>query len=545
MSKIQEYLEQIRLARYGKDVRQAIHDAIHQCYEDGKAGSVDLVARESIEALQEDINSKTEKMEIATTTSTTIQGTKHGGFRLTKMLANTIQNGVPSPATSFPLLSTGDCVEMIVGGHNTTSGAYSSTYTSYICNKYPIPCKSGDVIKFVVNDEHVNDMWIIYYDESMSRVTFGHIESNIAEFNAPSGVAYFNINIGNVTDINPQTVGKITITINGKYLGVAKTHGKNFLNPSRITHTFIGSGLVPSTNSEYDLYELFEVGEYVLSWGKNSTGYTYIIYYDENKNIILRDVYSATVGNSALVDTTKGSYFRVMHANSTASTFPVDVQLEKGTIATPFEEHKETVVYYLTQYPMIKGSTLYRENGLVKAKHGRAETIFKGSESWSYSADVGNGIYRFESTALINVVSTTDIFNVMSDKFTVGSDGAYKCRFNADGDLLMWVPGDVLSEVSASAFKTWLTSNPTTVQYPLATPTIETLDAESQIALNSLETFDGMTYVEFDTRVQPLEFEAEVGTSQVGAYTLESLNNSESNAVKIEDAINTMLLITP
>ena len=48
MSNIEENLAFILSSRYGEDVRQAIHDAIHDCYEDGKAGSVDLVAREQI-----------------------------------------------------------------------------------------------------------------------------------------------------------------------------------------------------------------------------------------------------------------------------------------------------------------------------------------------------------------------------------------------------------------------------------------------------------------------------------------------------------------
>lgn len=53
MSNIQTFLEKILSARYGKDVRQSIHDAIHQCYEDGKAGSVDLTAREEIGVIEE------------------------------------------------------------------------------------------------------------------------------------------------------------------------------------------------------------------------------------------------------------------------------------------------------------------------------------------------------------------------------------------------------------------------------------------------------------------------------------------------------------
>ena len=48
MSNIEQNLAFILSSRYGEDVRQAIHDSIHDCYEDGKAGSVDLIAREQI-----------------------------------------------------------------------------------------------------------------------------------------------------------------------------------------------------------------------------------------------------------------------------------------------------------------------------------------------------------------------------------------------------------------------------------------------------------------------------------------------------------------
>lgn len=51
MAGIQEYLNQIKNAIYGKDVRQAIHDGIETCYKDGKAGAVDLEARQRISNL--------------------------------------------------------------------------------------------------------------------------------------------------------------------------------------------------------------------------------------------------------------------------------------------------------------------------------------------------------------------------------------------------------------------------------------------------------------------------------------------------------------
>ena len=53
MGNIQDLLAQILSARYGRDVRQSIHDAIETCYEDGHAGAIDLQAREDIAQAKE------------------------------------------------------------------------------------------------------------------------------------------------------------------------------------------------------------------------------------------------------------------------------------------------------------------------------------------------------------------------------------------------------------------------------------------------------------------------------------------------------------
>ena len=52
MKKIRDCLEEIMSAVYGKDVRQAIHDGIYQCYEDGKALSeMQLATDEDIDQI--------------------------------------------------------------------------------------------------------------------------------------------------------------------------------------------------------------------------------------------------------------------------------------------------------------------------------------------------------------------------------------------------------------------------------------------------------------------------------------------------------------
>lgn len=58
------------------------------------------------------------------------------------------------------------------------------------------------------------------------------------------------------------------------------------------------------------------------------------------------------------------------------------------------------------------------------------------------------------------------------------------------------------------------------VVYQLATPTTEVLSTADQIALNSIPTYDTVTYLELlDTEVEP-EVSGEYGVSKIGGYTL-------------------------
>ena len=79
MGNIIENLKKILEARYGKDVRQAIHDSIENCYNDGKAGSIDLQARHDIEEMG---------TEIATVESIAKGKNQARGFSTTESMKN-------------------------------------------------------------------------------------------------------------------------------------------------------------------------------------------------------------------------------------------------------------------------------------------------------------------------------------------------------------------------------------------------------------------------------------------------------------------------
>lgn len=67
MADVQALLKSILTAVYGKDVRQSIHDAIKQCYYDGKAGGNDLEARDRAAAAEARIDTFTKLAEGSTT----------------------------------------------------------------------------------------------------------------------------------------------------------------------------------------------------------------------------------------------------------------------------------------------------------------------------------------------------------------------------------------------------------------------------------------------------------------------------------------------
>lgn len=75
-------------------------------------------------------------------------------------------------------------------------------------------------------------------------------------------------------------------------------------------------------------------------------------------------------------------------------------------------------------------------------------------------------------------------------------------------------------EYTAGAFKEFIAGKK--IYYSLETPTTEELPLADQIALNSLQTYDGITYLEFDSEIDPT-FSGEYGTSKVGGYTLEGM----------------------
>ena len=162
-----------------------------------------------------------------------------------------------------------------------------------------------------------------------------------------------------------------------------------------------------------------------------------------------------------------------------------------------------------------------------------AKAVFDGSEQWFRSA-VGR-FYTELSTAKKGTLNCIcDSYRFVNKSHQSISDDEVTFYTDKDNEYpnqnWFYVCDDNYSY--AADFAENLKVNPITIIYELAEETTEELPIADQIALNSLATYDGITYLEFDSEVQPT-FEGEYGTSKVGGMTLESLLTARNNDLRL------------
>lgn len=482
--------------------------------------------------------------------------------------AGAYTGGQTSPSPYYPqaLNHTADVVEMIVGGHNSTTGEYSSTYTNYICNKNPIPCKKGDKIKVEVDDARINKIYFMLYNGTTKLYTT-NTNTNVYEATISNDSTHFNINIGEIANITPENVGKITLTINGKYVLQIVEHGKNWFNingdlslngqtlGTQNVNSVSGNVLTTNVNTSANagVGQLLQnvkdktitFSAKLVSRGSGSTG---VILIYENKKLVTHS-YSKVVGDTITCTykcTTDSVVVTFGTGGGSGAQF-TDIQVEIGDTVTDYEPYKEKVATVLLNAPLCETDVMSR----TEVDRKRASVVFDGSddEGWALNGTATNAngerIALFEKWS-IDIVSVSDADNVvrvMCDKLTATTrQNPYvsnSCCVANNHRIFVSLPITTASTIDA--FKVWLSNSPITIEYELDTPTIEVLDTDSQIALNSLETFNGATYINVDSRVLPSEIKGEYGISELGARLIK---NENQLSVKVDKA-NTTVTVNP
>lgn len=456
---------------------------------------------EGYEKLVEDVR----LMDIKTTTDTTLANSKAGGYKLLSMSGNSVQNGTPTPDAPQSIHNVGDCVEMIQGYYNASTGlVYSPTS---ICNKNPIPCKSGDVIKI---DFETNKNIRIFYYLNGAYVT-NAMENDVKTFSAtvPSGVDSFNFyatSDDNSTTLD--TVGKITLTINGKYVVQIVELGEDVAQNISKTDGYIDStgAFVSFDGWCYKIVEINSRYDYLISNGAMGNSPKHC-WYDSNMVFIS---YFATSNNDIVA--TPPSNAKYLGITFPSSKNP-SVQMQK-------------VVTVLLNEPL-RDTDVMSNKEIVR---NRIKFVYDGSsdEYWQ-SSSVLVGRYIIATNKPIKVGA---FVNGLCSQAILGSETTEVNRsyITATAQFVINTNFSTLDE-----WKAHLQANPLEVECELATPTIEELDTDSQIALNSLETFNGVTYINVDSRVKPSEIKGEYGTSKVGARTIKNELRNDTLEIKYNE----------
>lgn len=199
------------------------------------------------------------------------------------------------------------------------------------------------------------------------------------------------------------------------------------------------------------------------------------------------------------------------NADETVGSMKIySVQIEEGSRTTPYESYQESTQYVVAKDPVTgeilklrslpngtKDEITVNEGKLIKRISD--ELVLNGSESWSqvdnttYSTD----ILRFD----INIpdVKPSHDYSVLSDKFISGAyndGGTYwntveNIRVHGSQTIIhVFINKSRLATADVAGFKAWLTANPVTVIYQLATPVEIPIDVEG-----SLECYPGGTII--------------------------------------------------
>lgn len=339
-----------------------------------------------------------------------------------------------------------------------------------------------------------------------------------------------------------------------------KTVGENFFGGEALADKIVSVfGGVKDISAKTVTYNAVSVGGKVLleNTFKENTPYTIILYgtntnnqYSET-NIVVK--YTDDTRSQNLVFTSKGELSYCIFktdANKTIQSirgvyaaYSTTLHYEKcgvfeGEIAledfVPYQESSITFTNPIT----LNGigdvqDRIVRKDGVFGTYRELRERVFNGSEQWGLMTDNGNQFSttslsdngaieflctHFRNSGVANWVKVPDM------TYMVNNSNLQIVRFRYDACT------------TVDEWKAWLSENNVTVVYKTTEPTFEPLPTADQIALNSLLSFDGVTYLHFDSEIEPTSL-VEYGTSHVGAMTLEAWNKAENSRIRVEEIL--------
>lgn len=244
-------------------------------------------------------------------------------------------------------------------------------------------------------------------------------------------------------------------------------------------------------------------GDYTLSNKNANANYGNFIFYDDSYNFVTKNISNATFKK----DTTIKPYIRVK-AGATVNNQTIYPMILKGTYTEetmpaykPYQEQK--VTFPLGNQKLMEGSYL-ASNG---THHKRKQVVFDGSEDedWKLLGASLSNVERF----YINLnTPTINITNSLCShfKFMNGNQDEQHFRWSLSQGIykqfVIYI--DKSKATTVAELKTWLQSNPITLEYELSEEETVPYTAEQQEVwekIKNLKLFEGVNNIASEGKI--------------------------------------------
>lgn len=529
---IEQYLQQILSARYGKDVRQSIHDSIYEINEVAKKAEYDAsTAPESAKAYAQaalaseqaaedyktaaeqaaeqamsgtpegyaDLVAKVNSIYRQTATSYNVVGTSEGSALAHTIYGMSVQNGTPTPSVPVEIQSAKADFKCV--GKNLIPYPYHSSQsldTGVVSNGVTIKADlfNKNRISFVGTSTGRVDAYIIhpYMYKALNAGTY-------------------KLTIEHISGSNRQ----VNIAIE---YGIGQTYNKTKARASLGSTHSTYSTTFTVTQEEVDTYNM----AFAL-YGNN--GQTY------------NDVYEVEL-TLADVDQTYEPY---QHTDVTTNITLRAIEVTSSDDYNLVRDGK----YYIADtvdWSEDRGYEITRRVG---------EWILDGSsdETWSVGGSASNYDCFTPLPNLKDISDSNYVTNGITNRFSeaMSRNSYYGSGVqNYDGYSVMHsgtynkasFAFRVSGVTTVNQLRTWLASNPVTLVNLLDTPTTEPITSEQAQALLSLKTYDEATSINATGDIEP-SLDLEYSKDRNTALALTGHNLAHKNALKLND-INTALI---
>lgn len=325
--------------------------------------------------------------------------------------------------------------------------------------------------------------------------------------------------------------------------------GKNIFDGEFELGIYNGATGAKSPNSNYIRCKNFipveELTNYKFSTDSNAFSVVYVYEYKGDFSYNLTS--NKSVDLTGYLTTNKDTKYITFRPASSLTDTTIKVQIEEGTIATVYEPYHEPKIIpidlqgnELSKVDNIKDKLRIYRNGEVEIEKKVGKIVLDGSEDekWSLSATNTSNQSRFTSKIIENKVkrpiNADEIANIICSHFIKESaNDTYKRKdgiaVHPNGSIYLY--NNTFKEYTIDQFKTWLSNNPVTVEYELATPQTITLPSISPIELEQ-----GTNIFKLISNLDTtMELTYNYISAMPSTETPSKINNTESINIKIQN----------